>query len=93
MYFMTTGLLLHSLESNLISLRQIFNGTQGQMQLDIFIPKLKLAFEYHGEQHYLFHYLYGDPAKQQARDAEKKEKCLQAGITVIEVPYWWDRYS
>lgn len=24
------------------------------------------------------------------RDAEKREACKKFGITLIEVPYWWD---
>jgi len=26
----------------------------------------------------------------QARDKEKKELCAGAGITLLDVPYWWD---
>ena len=69
----------------------LFSGTNRPMQLDIFIPELNLAFEYQGEQHYTFHYLYGHPEERQMRDAEKKIKCAEAGITLIEVPYWWDK--
>ncbi len=28
---------------------------------------------------------------QQERDQYKKEKALEIGVTIIEVPYWWDR--
>jgi hypothetical protein len=30
------------------------------------------------------------PTKQHDRDAEKRAKCLRNGITLIEVPYWWN---
>jgi hypothetical protein len=63
------------------------------MEIDILIPQLNLAFEYHGEQHHLFHFLQGHPEEQQRRDAEKRIKCDEVGITLIEVPYWWDRSS
>src|SRR5690348_2195925 len=25
------------------------------------------------------------------RDAQKRKACLSRGITLIEIPYWWDR--
>jgi len=28
---------------------------------------------------------------QQLRDQEKQKACLQSGITLIQIPYWWDR--
>ena len=69
----------------------LYSETNRTMQLDIFIPQLNLAFEYQGKQHYMFHYLSGHPEEQQKRDAEKKAKCAEARITLIEVPYWWDK--
>ena len=33
----------------------------------------------------------GSPEAQQQRDEEKREACKQRNITLIEVPYWWDR--
>lgn len=27
--------------------------------------------------------------KQKSRDASRREQCKKAGITLIEVPYWW----
>jgi hypothetical protein len=60
------------------------------MQLDICIPEVNLGFEYQGEQHYQYHYLYGSAEAQQLRDKEKIEAFRSAGITVIEIPFWWD---
>ena len=68
-----------------------YDGTKAPVQLDIFIPSLNLAFEYQGEQHYSTHYLYGSPSIQQQRDQEKEMKCKEAGITLIHIPYWWDK--
>jgi len=58
---------------------------------------LDLAVEYQGE----FHSQpkpYGSRSKaekeltaQRARDAEKRQCCALAGITLIEVPYSWQR--
>jgi hypothetical protein len=60
------------------------------MTVDIYIPTLSLAFEYQGAQHYQRHFKYGTPLEQQRRDQEKKEAITTAGITLIEIPYWWD---
>eukprot|EP01114_Cavostelium_apophysatum_P018560 TRINITY_DN5768_c0_g1_i1.p1 TRINITY_DN5768_c0_g1~~TRINITY_DN5768_c0_g1_i1.p1 ORF type:complete len:326 (+),score=71.27 TRINITY_DN5768_c0_g1_i1:53-1030(+) len=62
-----------------------------QIELDIYIPSLAVAFEYQGEQHY--------PEEQNsvlffgeiARDQDKKEACKANGVVLIEVPHWWDR--
>ena len=53
--------------------------------------KTFVALEYQGEQHYMWHYLYGSPEVQKSRDREKLEICKQAGIHLIQVPFWWDR--
>ena len=68
----------------------IFTQSNQRMQLDIFIPSLALAFEYQGEQHYHHTYLYGSAKDQQKNDLRKKDECKQFGITLIEVPYWWN---
>lgn len=63
------------------------------IELDAFIEDIKLAVEYQGEQHYTPVYWMGgaDLASQKARDLEKRKACFRNGITLIEVPYWWDR--
>ncbi len=61
------------------------------MELDIFLPKEQLAFEYQGEHH--FHDLYhlGILRQQKERDNEKKNACKEHEITLIAVPYWWSK--
>ncbi len=61
------------------------------MELDIFLPKEQLAFEYQGEQH--FHYVYHlrTPLQQKQKDEEKRGACREKEITLVEVPYWWDK--
>jgi len=65
------------------------------------MPDLSLAFEYQGEQHYIPKYSVYNFASQTTRDAAKRKACVkvkiigianfsQAGICLIEVPYWWD---
>jgi hypothetical protein len=82
----------------------LYEKTGFPMELDLYIPQFKLAFEYQGLQHYeaveIFHTNLIDRNR---RDAEKKEKCAltgscplhffckkKLGITLIPVPYWWD---
>ncbi len=62
-----------------------YSDTGGPFQFDILIESLGLAFEAHGEHHYYWHFLHGDPMEQQARDEEKRTKSKQHGITLIEV--------
>jgi hypothetical protein len=58
--------------------------------LDIYVPSLQLAFEYQGEQHYRETSLYGSPEEQKERDLTKRGICRDAGIFLIEIPYWWN---
>lgn len=60
------------------------------MELDIFVPPIKLAFEYNGEQHYHDDAYFGFSDNQKIRDKCKTDQCDRAGITLISIPYWWD---
>ncbi len=60
------------------------------MELDIFFPREMVAFEYQGEQHYSDAYNIGPQWAYLQRDQEKRLACSQKGITLIEIPYWWD---
>jgi hypothetical protein len=70
-------------------LKYIKFNTGHSMELDIFIPSLCLAFEYQGSQHYGFHKVFGD-VDASTQDEEKRQACKTAGITLIEIPHWWD---
>lgn len=61
------------------------------MELDIFIPSLSIALEYQGAQHYTSQYMFEELEFIQAKDSQKREACASEGITLIEIPYWWDR--
>src|SRR5438552_3379698 len=43
-----------------------------------------------GQQHYHEHFIFGDPKEQMLRDKQRRQVLEQAGITLIEIPYWWD---
>jgi len=61
------------------------------LELDIFIPSLQLAFEYQERHHYTTTEIVQTPLEEtQARDKLKKELARAKGITLIEVPCWWD---
>jgi hypothetical protein len=61
------------------------------LQLQIFIPSLSLAFEYQGETHYWSTPTLGLSTKRQRNDALKVKYAADIGITLIAIPYWWDR--
>jgi hypothetical protein len=61
-----------------------------RMQLDVFLPELGLAFEYQGQQHFFDVYTLGQQWRYLERDEDKRLACKEKGITLIEVPFWWD---
>jgi len=67
------------------------NWSSIKLELDIYIPELKLAFEYNGIQHYkynsFFHHTKKEFEEQQYRDRIKKKLCKQKGITLIKIKY------
>ncbi len=62
-----------------------------QQRIDVAVPRRKLAFEYHGEQHYdvdgYWNKTEDDLRKQRERDQRKRRRLEQEGWTLIEVPY------
>jgi len=58
-------------------------------EMDIFVPGISLAIEYHGQQHFHWNFRYGSPGAQWKRDEFKRKICENFGITMIESPYWW----
>jgi len=61
------------------------------ISFDVFVPTLNLALEYHGQQHYEENYWFGSRTDSEEREEEKRQACNLLGITLIEVPYWWQR--
>jgi hypothetical protein len=64
--------------------------TSQNLEFDIFLPSLAIAVEYHGEMHYKSHVVFGELKMRQDRDKVKREICAKEGITLIEIPFWWD---
>jgi hypothetical protein len=62
------------------------------IELDLFLPKECLVFEYQGEQHLQRYLLLGVNGKE-SKDQRKRDACQATGITLIEIPYWWDKTS
>jgi hypothetical protein len=65
--------------------------TGENLELDMYNPGLKLACEYHGQQHYKFnkwmHKNSSNFQNQKYRDIMKRDLCKQYSINLIEVPY------
>jgi len=57
--------------------------------VDIFLPELRLGFEYQGLQHYTNVPVFIPALGRSQADSQKRQTFANAGITVIEVPYWW----
>eukprot|EP01124_Arcella_intermedia_P006626 TRINITY_DN13941_c0_g1_i1.p1 TRINITY_DN13941_c0_g1~~TRINITY_DN13941_c0_g1_i1.p1 ORF type:complete len:486 (-),score=70.97 TRINITY_DN13941_c0_g1_i1:41-1498(-) len=57
---------------------------------DFYFPGLGLVIEYQGEQH------YGDVLKwvsfqeQKVKDEDKRRICVEQGLKLVCVPFWWD---
>lgn len=66
---------------------RILNG----LEIDSYIPELKLGFEYNGEQHYIypnnFHKSKGEFEAQQERDILKNKIAIEKGIRLITIRY------
>ena len=84
----------HIVKYNYLHPDMRFSGSDSKMELDVFLPEPGLAFEYQGEQHFHPIQYYGGEKTlktTQIRDAEKRLACAAKNITLIEVPYTWDR--
>jgi hypothetical protein len=65
-----------------------------RLELDCYLPNLRLAVEYNGKQHYefpnVFHKTEADFIDQIYRDNLKKSLCEQNDILLVVVPYYVD---
>ena len=70
-----------------------FSNSGKKIEIDIFLPELKIGFEYQGEQHYKPIPIFGGKKgfeKTLRRDKEKMSLCTNAGIKLYLVPYTWN---
>jgi hypothetical protein len=70
-----------------------FSYSGQAMELDIYLPASRLAFEYQGIQHFQSVEFFGGQHRfkeQLARDTEKRDACTRMRITLVEVPFSWD---
>jgi len=62
-------------------------STTRSKELDIFVSRISVAFEYQGEHHYIF----GNKKKTYLlADIEKEKLCKKLGITLFHIPFWWN---
>ena len=69
------------------------SSTGKNLELDGYCEKLKLAFEYQGEQHYIPNHYFNKTfslEKIKQHDEFKKNKCSENKIILIQVPYHID---
>ena len=59
------------------------------VELDVFIPSLNLAIEYHGKHHYEDIPAFGPSELYQIRDNEKIELCQKYNIKLLVIPYFF----
>lgn len=68
----------------------VFPKTNSRISIDIYLPNLKIGFEYQGKQHRRDINVPGAAASQLERDIDKLAICSAAGIKIIMVPDSWD---
>lgn len=64
---------------------------QTNMELDVYIPSLCLAIEYQGKQHYEPNNSFMADSTRIQKDQNKRNICDELGITLVEIPYWWNQ--
>ena len=71
-----------------------YSETGGNMPFDVAIPELGVYFEFQGRQHFKMIDIFGGIKgyfRRKRCDEEKRFVCNKNGITLIEIPYTWDR--
>jgi hypothetical protein len=79
----------HVVEHNFNHPDMTLTFSRRKVQLDAFINSLAIAFEHQGERHYGIH-TWGHIGRIRQNDTEKMELCKRNGITLLQVPFWWD---
>jgi hypothetical protein len=71
--------------------RLLHSKSGRQMELDVYYKDLRLGFEYQGRQHFKDSFNQGGFQRQTHRDREKQAQCKRLSITLIQVPFWWNK--
>jgi len=69
----------------------VYSDTKRPFTLDIYLPEIKLAFEYIEDPNYSWQYTFGANFSIYTFHKAKRAVCEKLGITLIEVPSWWNR--
>eukprot|EP01114_Cavostelium_apophysatum_P017721 TRINITY_DN5331_c0_g1_i3.p1 TRINITY_DN5331_c0_g1~~TRINITY_DN5331_c0_g1_i3.p1 ORF type:complete len:845 (-),score=169.37 TRINITY_DN5331_c0_g1_i3:2211-4745(-) len=65
--------------------------SKSRLELDMFFPSEKLAVEFQGQVHFSQLFKQQSMRIRQQNDELKRLACRDAGITLVAIPYWWDR--
>lgn len=68
----------------------VYSDTKREFELGAYIPALKIGFEFVEDPNHSWQYTVGAKFSPYIFSAAKKEVCDSLGITLIEVPSWWD---
>eukprot|EP00026_Physarum_polycephalum_P003134 Phypoly_transcript_03143.p1 GENE.Phypoly_transcript_03143~~Phypoly_transcript_03143.p1 ORF type:complete len:818 (+),score=151.04 Phypoly_transcript_03143:58-2511(+) len=80
------------IETNVRAAHGIIGDKGHPLEIDVFLPEISLGFEYQDPHHYFNSVYFGDVPLQerQHRDSLKQSSSESKGITIINVPFWWD---
>jgi len=70
-----------------------YSDTKRPFNITVYIPSLKLGFDYFEDPNTSCQYAVGANYSVNLFNRSKKNVCDKLGITLIEVPSWWDRKS
>eukprot|EP01118_Nematostelium_gracile_P014074 TRINITY_DN5417_c0_g1_i1.p1 TRINITY_DN5417_c0_g1~~TRINITY_DN5417_c0_g1_i1.p1 ORF type:complete len:333 (+),score=55.76 TRINITY_DN5417_c0_g1_i1:286-1284(+) len=66
------------------------NENKSTLELDVYIDQFSIGFEYQGQHHFRETFVFGKKKDTENRDKFKLGVCKSIGITLIQVPFWWD---
>jgi len=70
-----------------------YSDTKRPFNISVYVPSLKLGFDYFEDPNTSCQYAVGANYSVNLFNRSKKNVCDKLGITLIEVPSWWDRKS